>query len=134
VIPIVHGLCLYSSLLVFVLFFLSPLTVFSGQLTRAKRKGLREYGILASRYVQGFHEKWVQGGAPGSEELLGSGDIQSLADLGNSVAVVREMRFVPFGLNAVIVLVVAMVAPILPLVLTVFSAEEVLSKVIQILL
>jgi len=119
---------------VFLLFFLVPFTFFSGQLTRAKRKGLREYGILASRYMQGFHEKWVQGGAPPTEELLGSGDIQSLADLGNSVAVVRQMRFVPFGMNTVIILVAATVAPILPLILTVFSAEEVLVKVIEILL
>ncbi len=35
--------------IVFVLFILGPLTVFSGHLARAKRKGLREYGMLASR-------------------------------------------------------------------------------------
>ena len=119
---------------VFVVFLLAPLTAFTGQITRAKRKGLREYGQLSSRYVQGFHEKWVQGGAPPREELLGSGDIQSLADLGNSVAVIREMRPVPFGMNAVGILVAATVAPLLPLTLTIFSAEEVLLKVIQILL
>ena len=120
--------------IVFVVFFLAPLTVFSGQLLLAKRKGLREYGQLASRYVQGFDEKWIHGGAPDTEGLLGSGDIQSLADLGNSVAVIREMRPVPFGMNAVIILVVATVAPLLPLTLTIFSAEEVLLRVIQILL
>jgi hypothetical protein len=119
---------------VFVVLFLGPLTVFSGQLTRAKRKGLREYGVLASRYVREFDEKWLRGGAPGTEALLGSGDIQSLADLGNSIAVVREMRPVPFGMNAVIIMVAATVAPLLPLTLTIFSAEEVLVKVIQILL
>ena len=65
---------------------------------------------------------------------MGSGDIQSLADLGNSIAVIREMRPIPVGMNAVIILVAATVAPLLPLTLTVFSAEEVLLKVIQILL
>jgi hypothetical protein len=74
------------------------------------------------------------GGAPGTEELLGSADIQSLADLGNSIAVIREMRLVPCGVNAVIILVVATLLPLLPLTLTIFSAEEVLLKVIQILL
>jgi hypothetical protein len=118
----------------FLLFFLGPLTVFSGQLARAKRNGLREYGKLASRYVQEFDEKWVRGGAPGTEDLLGSGDIQSLADLGNSIATLRGMRPIPFGLNAVITLVAAMAAPLLPLLLTVFSAEELLLKVIKILL
>ena len=118
----------------FVLFFLGPLTAFSGKLAQAKRNGLREYGMLASRYVQGFHEKWVQGGASGTEELLGSGDIQSLADLGNSIATVREMRLVPFGMNAVITLAVVTVAPLLPLMLTMFSVEELLLNVVKILL
>jgi hypothetical protein len=119
---------------VFVLFFLTPLTFFSGHLARARRKGLRDYGMLASRYVQEFDEKWISGNASATEGLLGSGDIQSLADLGNSVAVIREMRPVPFGIQAVAILVAATVAPLLPLTLTIFSAEEVLLKVIQILL
>ncbi len=84
--------------------------------------------------MQEFDDKWVQGGASGTEELLGSGDIQSLADLGNSIATVRGMRLVPFGPNAVITLAVVTVAPLLPLTLTIFSAEELLLKVIQILL
>jgi len=119
---------------VFLLFFLGPLTVFSGQLAQAKREGMRRYGVLASRYVQMFDEKWVQGNASRTEEFLGSGDIQSLADLGNSITVIHEMRPIPFGVSAVIILVAATVLPLLPLTLTVFSAEEVLLKVIQILL
>lgn len=119
---------------VFALFFLGPLTVFSGQLARVKRMGLREYGMLASHYVQEFDERWVQESAPGTEELLGSGDIQSLTDLEDRIVTVREMRPVPFGMNAVIVLVAASVAPLVPLTRTVSSAEAVLLKVIQILL
>jgi len=34
--------------------------------------------------------------------LIGSGDIQSLADLANSFDVVRNMRLVPFGMQAVL--------------------------------
>src|SRR5450631_2691950 len=78
----------------FLLFVLGPLTMFTPQLARAKRKGLAEYGLLASRYVEGFDEKWVVGHAEDGNELLGTADIQSLADLGNSYAVVREMRAV----------------------------------------
>jgi hypothetical protein len=83
----------------FVLFILGPLVMFTPQLSQAKRKGLAEYGLLASRYVQGFEEKWVQGHSEQGDELLGSGDLQSLADLGNSYSAVREMRVVPFGLE-----------------------------------
>ena len=68
-------------------------------MARARRKGLAEYGLLAQRYVEGFQEKWVVEYGSNSGELLGTGDIQSLADLGNSYTVVNEMRLVPFGLQ-----------------------------------
>ncbi len=78
------------------LIVLGPLLVFSPRLMRAKRTGLREYGILASRYVSEFDLKWVRGGAADDEQLIGSGDIQSLADLGNSFQVIRDIQPFPF--------------------------------------
>ena len=71
------------SALVFVV--LGPLMVFAGQLGRARRTGLGEYGVLAQRYVREFDTKWVRGGRDPHEPLMGSADIQSLADLANSV-------------------------------------------------
>jgi hypothetical protein len=117
----------------FVLVVLCPLVLFTSHLARAKREGLRDYGRLASRYVEGFEEKWIQGGAPREEELLGSGDIQSLADLGNSFAVVQEMRLVPFGLKDVVRLGAAAAAPLLPLGLTIFSLDELVIRLVKIL-
>jgi hypothetical protein len=121
----------------FVAFFLviifSPLTVFTSHLTRAKRQGLGDYGRLASRYVHGFEEKWIRGGAAADEELLGSADIQSLADLGNSYAVIQDMYPVPFGLKDVTRLAAATVAPLVPLTLTVISLEELLGHLIKVL-
>ena len=67
---------------------LGPLLVFVPGLLAAKRRGLREYGLLADRYVREFDRKWLHGGAAPDEALVGTGDIQSLADLGNSFAVV----------------------------------------------
>jgi hypothetical protein len=116
-----------------VVFVLSPLIVFTPQLARAKRQGLGDFGRLVSRYVQGFEEKWVRPRASSEEELLGSGDIQSLADLGNSYAVAQEMRLTPFGLKDVTRLAVATAAPLLPLALTIFSLEELVSRLIRIL-
>jgi hypothetical protein len=120
--------------ILFVLFILVPLTMFTPHLARAKWRGLREYGLLASRYVQEFDAKWVRGGAPAAESLIGSSDIQSLADLGNSYAVVRDMRSVPFGLEAVIQLIIVTVAPILPLLLTIMPLEELIDRLIKVLL
>jgi hypothetical protein len=120
--------------IVLVLFILVPLTMFTPRLAQAKRRGKGEYGRLANRYVQEFDAKWIRGGAPAGEALLGSADIQSLADLGNSYAVVREMRPVPFGLDTVTRLVIVTVAPLLPLVLTIIPLEELVGRLIKAML
>lgn len=120
-------------IVLFLIFVLAPLTMFTPQMARAKRKGLSEYGLLASRYVDGFEQKWVVGDAAEGDELLGTGDIQSLADLGNSYAAVRDMRIVPFGLQDMGRLAAATAAPLLPLGLTVFSLEELVVRIFKIL-
>jgi hypothetical protein len=121
----------------FVAVVVSPLTVFSLQLIRAKRQGLGDYGRLAARYARGFEEKWMHGGAlkKGEQEeaLLGSADIQSLADLEAAYAVVREMRFVPFGWKDVTTLAIATAVPLAPLLLTIFSPHELAAQVIKVL-
>jgi len=93
---------------------------------------MREYGTLAQRYVREFDEKWVRGGAAPDEPLVGSGDIQSLADLGNSFEVVKGMRLVPFTSQAILQLAAATLAPVVPLALTMISLEELLSRVFKI--
>ena len=117
----------------FLLFVLSPLLVFVPKLALTKRCGLRDYGRLASRYIHEFEGKWIKGGEQPHDELLGSGDIQSLADLGNSFTVVQEMRPVPFGMRDVLRLGATTAAPLLPLGLTILSLEELVTRIIQIL-
>ena len=122
-----------SLVVFFLVIVLAPLTMFTPQLTRAKRNGLSQYGLLASRYVDGFEQKWVEGNAAEGDELLGSADIQSLADLGNSYAAVQDMRPVPFGLKDIGRLAAATAVPLLPLGLTVFSLEELVMRIVKIL-
>jgi len=107
-----------------------PLVVFAPRLAQAKRTGLREYGVLAERYVRDFDAKWLRGGAPAGEPLVGSGDIQSLADLGNSFEVVRTMRMLPITREAVLQLAAATLAPVVPLALTMMSLEDLLKKLL----
>jgi hypothetical protein len=116
----------------FVVVVLAPLLMFSPRMARARRKGLADYGLLAQRYVEGFDQKWVRESLL-SEELLGTGDIQSLADLGNSYQVVREMRIVPFGLQDISRLAIATAAPLSPLLLTIFSFEELLIRIFKVM-
>ncbi len=114
--------------LVFVV--LCPLMVFGGQLSRARRKGLGEYGVLAQRYVSEFDSKWIRGKRDPAEPLVGSADVQSLADLANSFDVIRTMRLVPFSKETVFQLGVITLCPLLPLTLTMISFEELLKRLL----
>ena len=91
----------------------------------------RGLGRLASRYSGEFEGKWFREDAPVEGELLGSGDIQSLADLGNSFSIVQEMRLVPFGWRDVTRLAAITLAPFLPLLLTIFSLEDFATYVLK---
>jgi len=120
----------------FVIFFviavLAPLFLFTPQLARAKREGLEEYGAFASTYVMDFDQKWLRSKVD-EEQLMGTGDIQSLADLGNSFAVVREMRSIPFGTDDVARLLIATVAPLVPLLLTIMPLEQLLTQIVKLI-
>lgn len=119
----------------FIVFFvfavICPLFMFTPKMTRAKREGLAVYGQMGSDYVDQFERKWVS--HTEEEDFLGSGDIQSLADLGNSYSVVTDMRTLPVRLQDILRLGMATAAPFVPLLLTVFSFEELMIRLVKIL-
>lgn len=116
------------------LLVLGPLCVFAPRLVQAKRQGLHEYGALASRYVDEFDQKWLRGAAPPDEQLIGSGDIQSLNDLAGSFEVVHSIRPFPFDKTVVLQTAIAVLLPILPLALTMISLEDIVKRLLGILL
>ncbi|HET9385352.1 MAG TPA: hypothetical protein VFO67_09405 [Gemmatimonadales bacterium] len=116
------------------LLFLSPFLFFSAQLAHASRQGERDYGPLAARYAREFDEKWVHTDAPPREPLLGTPDIQSLADLGNAYGFVKQMRIIPITRQAVMQLAGATLAPIAPLALTMMPIGEVAKLLFGILM
>jgi hypothetical protein len=120
----------------FVAFFVAvifgPLLMFTPKMAEARRRGLADYGLIAQRYVEAFQNKWARGEGANSSELLGSGDIQSLADLGNSYLIIQEMRIVPFGLTDISRLAASTAAPLVPLLFLIWSPEEVIVQVMKV--
>lgn len=116
------------------LLVLAPLMLFLPSLSEVRRTGLREYGTLAQRYVREFDDKWMRGGGAVGEPLVGSADIQSLADLGNSFEIVRGMSLVPFTRKTVVQLGIVTLLPVAPLLLTMVSLEELLKRLLQVVL
>ncbi len=103
---------------------IAPLLRFSLLLLEVRQHGLLEYGALATRYVRAFDDKWLRQGRPPDEPLLGSADVQSLADLSNSFEVISRMRYLPMSLSQFLALVGLTALPTLPLVLFVVSFQE----------
>ena len=110
---------------------LGPLLFFSPMLAAAKRRGAHDYGILAQRYIREFDRKWLRSGDPPDEPLVGSADIQSLADMGGSFELVKNMRWVPFSTQNVLHLAVATLLPVLPLTLTLISLDELVERLLK---
>jgi len=86
---------------------------------------------LAARYVTEFEAKWTSGGSPAREPLLGTPDLQSLADLGNSVRVVRTMRWVTIGSRLLTAMTLAALVPLAPLLLFQYPLAELAQKLIK---
>jgi hypothetical protein len=115
------------------LIILGPLVVFAGTLRKTKRVGLHEYGALSTAYSGAFHRRWIKHENPDGEELLGTGDIQSLADLGNSYSYVEKMKPLPVDLRTVLHLAVAGLLPMAPLLLTVMPLKDLLKLLFKVI-
>ena len=129
-----HRFEIVAMALLLYLLALGPISVFAPRLLRQRLHGLYTYGPLASEYVIGFEKKWMGGERPSGEPLVGTADIQSLADLANSFAVVQHVRPFPFGREAIIAVAVLIALPLLPLGLTMFSLQELVARLVNVLL
>jgi hypothetical protein len=118
-------------LLFFVIAEVLPLTFFTVHLERAGRRARIELGVLASRYVTDFRGKWVL--ADVRQDLLGTPDLQSLADLANSFNVVSAMGLLPVSPRALLRLTLLIASPMLPLLLTVIPLSEIIKRLIKML-
>jgi hypothetical protein len=115
------------------LLFLGPLLLFLPKLLKVKRRGLLKYGTLGTNYTSLFEEKWVDGTSPPGEPILGSADIQSLADYGNSYELVRRTRMFPFEPRVAVVLALAALIPHVPLAAMVMPIQDLLKMVLKLL-
>jgi len=108
--------------------FIGPLFIFTPKLWACQVKGRSDYAELAENYTAQFDTKWVSRKTSTDEPLLGSADIQSLADLANSFSIVRNMRVVPIGKKLLISFGIAALIPILPLLLLKYPITELTKK------
>jgi len=115
-------------LLVDVALFICPLLVFTDKLWAARTTGSGQYGRFAARYVSEFEAKWTDGALPVGTSLLGTADIQSLADLSNAFRDVNEMRWITVGPRLLTMMTLAAIVPFAPLLLFKYPIGELAQK------
>jgi hypothetical protein len=123
-----------GTLLFFALVAVLPLTFFVIHLDRMGRKAKIEFGAFASRYVNDFRHKWIQADPHPQEHLLGTPDIQSLADIGGAYDVVSGIGLLPLTKPAFIRMMIVIALPLLPLVLTVLPLHEIIKRLFKVVL
>ena len=113
--------------------FVGPLFLFSAKLWICRQTGMKEYMGMAARYVNAFDRKWIRDDKESDESLLGTADLQSLADLTNSLNVVRQMRLIPAEQRLFVVLGIDVIVPMLPLLLLKFPVGQLAARLFQML-
>jgi hypothetical protein len=81
--------------------------------------------------VNDFEKKWLNAAAIPAEPLLGTADLQSLADLSNSIGIVRNVRWVPVSTRLLVTVVIAALLPMLPLLLFKYPIAELVQRVLS---
>jgi hypothetical protein len=109
---------------------LLPPCFFALKLRARREKGLSDYGAFAARYVNDFEKKWLNASGAPAEPLLGTPDLQSLADLSNSVGVVRDMRTVPVSARLSVTVMTAALLPMAPLFLFKYPIAELVQRLV----
>jgi hypothetical protein len=114
--------------------FLGPLLPLSIPLMRERRRGLLEYGALATGLGHQFERQWLQPAVEPDAEALKAPDFSATTDLFQIVANVREMRIVLVDRPAVLSLVVMALLPFFPVVLTEVPLKQILQPLGKLLL
>jgi hypothetical protein len=122
------GFCFFA-----IVIAIAPLLVVVPRLFQIKEDGLLDYHTLGVDYTWQFDRKWIHRTQPAKEELLGTGDIQSLADLNNSVAVVREMNIWLLDREVLLGLAIPAVLPMLILLATALPAEKLVETLMHLI-
>jgi len=111
-----------------------PLLPFTVKLCCCRLYGLLDFGRLVWRYDRAFDEKWIEPASQQTgEPLLGTSDVQSLADIATAYNHVDEMRLILFDTKAATVLALASIVPMLPLIGTAIPIQEIVAKLGELL-
>ena len=97
--------------------FVAPLLFFARPLYRLREQAIFRLGKLASEHQRAFEERWLSVEASG-DELLGSEDVSSVADLEPVAVSPYTLRLIPLTLGVSVQLFLSIAIPMLAVALT----------------
>ena len=122
----------YVALFVVVLvIFAGPMLIFVPKLLVLKQRGLMEYGTSAAATPRRSIASGLRRLSLAMSPCWARGDIQSLADLGNSFEIIRKMRIVPVELSDFLAMVLPGLIPALPLAAIVMPVGEIIKGLLK---
>jgi hypothetical protein len=129
-VPGIRNLIIGACLLVLSI-SIAPVLVVTKKLFETRERGLLAYASLGCTYVMDFDRKWVKSVPPANEPLLGTSDIQSLADLSNSFSVISDMKYVLLDRELLLALGIPTAVPMAVLLLAFSPAKEVIQAILK---
>ena len=117
-----------------VVLFCAPLLVFAPRLAAERRRGMRQFGQLATSFGLQFAQEWFTPGRKLEREALDRGDFSAATDLYQVMDRVKEMRFVPLDRTNVMMVAGATLVPFAPVALLAVPFETLLKAVLGLLI
>jgi hypothetical protein len=115
------------------LLFVAPFGVFSPRLFRLKERGIREYGALGRALGEKFEMKWMRSRKPMETDALQAPDFSATTDLYQTVEIVHQITLFPIGRKLVGRLILAAIAPFIPLALFDVPLKVLLERLVRLL-
>ena len=119
---------------VILIVFVAPLTVFTREILQARRRGIFEYGAFASAVGRQMERKWLEPGGNADESALDVQHFSATTDLYQLVSNVYQIKSVPLDLQDLIAVVVAVLLPFLPVLLYEIPLNVIIPDLVKLLL
>jgi hypothetical protein len=102
---------------VILILFVAPLTVFTREILQARRRGIFEYGALAGAAGRQLERKWLDRRRNVDEAMLDVPHFSATTDLYQVVSNVYQIKSVPLDLQDLVAIIVAVLLPFVPVLL-----------------
>jgi len=119
---------------VILILFVAPLTVFTREILQTRRRGIFQYGALAGAVGRQMERKWLDRNESVDEAALDVQHFSATTDLYQLVSNVYQIKSVPLDLQDLVAVVVAVLLPFVPVLLYEIPLNVIVPDLMKLLL